>query len=308
MPSGVEGGTKKDKMTATRLQPRYVNKPWGRRNLLPWSDGLPPTAEPVGEIIFDAGDGLPADPPLLIKLLFTSEALSVQVHPDGVTAQELGLPRGKDEAWVVLSADPGAQIGLGLVKPVHADVLAAAARDGSIEALLDAHRVKAGDVLLAEAGTIHAIGAGLVLIEVQQNLDLTYRLYDYGRLDHGAPRPLHVDAALAVATRDVWQPTSSPRVLRGGRTVVVEGPSFVVERLRASGNVRIGASPQRPVWAAVVAGCGRADGMPFATGEVWYQDGPADWQFDRDADIVLAYPGDRAVAAAWQHAEDRATA
>ena len=295
-------------MTATRLQPRYVHKPWGRRDLTPWSDGLPPTTEPVGEIIFDAGAGPPADPELLITALFTAEALSVQVHPDAATAASLGLPRGKDEAWVVLSAEPGARIGLGLTGPVSPDVLAAAARDGSIEALLDSRPVHAGDVMLAEAGTIHAIGAGVVLIEVQQNLDLTYRLYDYGRLDHGVPRDLHLGPALAVATREVWAPAMAPRAMGAGRTAFVEGPNFVVERVRAHGTGRIGASQQRPVWVAVVAGSGTVDGAAFIPGEVWFHTGAAQWHFNGEADLVLAYPGDRAVDVAWQQVQARAVA
>ncbi len=287
-------------MTATRLQPRYVHKPWGRRDLAPWSDGLPPTTEPVGEIIFDAGAGLPADPPLLIKLLFTAEALSVQVHPDTATATRLGLPRGKDEAWVVLSAEADAQVGLGLTRAVSAAELAAAAHDGSIESLLAARPVKAGDVLLAEAGTIHAIGAGLVLIEVQQNLDLTYRLYDYGRLDHGAPRPLHVDAALDVAVRDVWHAVATPCAAGAARQTCVEGPSFVVERVHATAAARITAAPDGPVWVAVVSGTGTVDGAAFIPGEVWFVTGAAQWQFEHTADLVLAYPGARASAHVWQ--------
>jgi|JI10StandDraft_1071094.scaffolds.fasta_scaffold25168_5 mannose-6-phosphate isomerase len=295
-------------MTATRLQPRYVHKPWGRRDLAPWADGLSPTVEPVGEIIFDAGTGLPDDPELLIKVLFTAEALSVQVHPDAVTAASLGLPRGKDEAWVVLSAEPGAQVGLGLTQPVSPAALATAARDGSIAALLAARAVNAGDVILAQAGTIHAIGAGLVLIEVQQNLDLTYRLYDYGRLDYGVPRELHLDAALAVALPEVWQPATLPRALDGRRTAFVEGPSFVVERVRAHGTARIDASHERPVWAAVVDGNGTADGARFMAGEVWIHTAAAEWQCDGESDIVLAYPGDSAHDGAWQQVAAPATA
>jgi len=286
-------------MTATRLQPRLVHKPWGRRDLAPWSNGMPATTEPVGEIIYDSGVGLPADPPLLIKLLFTAQALSVQVHPDEATAAKHGLPRGKDEAWVVLAAEPDARIGLGLNAPVTRDTLEAAARNGTIEALLDARAVHADDVLLAQAGTIHAIGAGLVLIEIQQNLDLTYRLYDYGRLDHGLPRDLHLDAGLAVATRDVWAPLTAPHALDDARTVFVEGPSFVVERIAAAGAATLHATADRPVWVALVAGQGRVDGAACGAGEVWFNIGDTDWQFDAAADLVLAYPGDSVCARAW---------
>jgi mannose-6-phosphate isomerase len=132
--------------------------------------------------------------PILVKLLITSDKLSVQVHPDG----ECGV--GKTEMWHILSAAPGAQIALGFKEPVGADALRAAATSGEIERLLRWIPVSAGETYFIPAGTIHAIGAGITLCEVQQNSDITYRLYDYGR-----PRELHLDRALEAADLETWR-------------------------------------------------------------------------------------------------------
>src|SRR5690606_21069723 len=119
---------------------------------------------------------------LLVKYIFTSEKLSVQVHPSDAQAA-LGEPgdRGKEECWLVLDAEPGAQLGLGLTRNLAQDELRAAALDGSIEDMLGWRSVSPGDFFRILPGTVHAIGPGLSLVEVQQNSDTTYRLYDYGR-------------------------------------------------------------------------------------------------------------------------------
>lgn len=137
-----------------------------------------------------------AEPPLpiLVKLLLTSDKLSVQVHPTG----ECGV--GKTEMWHILSAAPGAQIALGFTQPVSAEALRAAAVSGEIESLLRWIPVSAGDTYFIPAGTVHAIGGGITLCEIQQNSDITYRLYDYGR-----PRELHLDRALEAANLDAWR-------------------------------------------------------------------------------------------------------
>ena len=164
-----------------------VEKVWGR-------DRLPEPfttmdEKKIGEIWFDP----PAEmPDLLVKYLFTSEKLSVQVHPS--TADALPSEQGKEECWLVLDAEPGAQLAIGFNEPLSREEIRAAALDGSIENLLTWHAVKPGDFYYLPAGTVHAIGAGIALVEVQQNSDTTFRLYDYGR-----PRELHLERALAVA-------------------------------------------------------------------------------------------------------------
>lgn len=170
----------------------------------------------IGELWFDG----PADAPLLVKYLFTSDRLSVQVHPNDEQARARGL-RGKSECWYVVEAEPGASIGLGLKRKVTADGLHAAALDGSIVELLDWRPVTAGDFLAVPAGTIHAIGGGITLVEIQQNSDVTYRLYDYGR-----PRELHLDDALAVANRGPYPDALVRKVDPDRDGLLVEGPPF----------------------------------------------------------------------------------
>jgi len=172
------------------LRTRMIEKPWGRSKLpAPFANG---THDRVGEIWFEHPDG--DDLPLLVKYIFASEKLSIQVHPDDAQARKRGLKHGKTECWYVLDADPGAMLGLGLKEPLSRDEIRSAALDGSIEQAIDWKPVSAGDFVMVPAGTIHAIGAGVALLEFQQNIDVTYRLYDYGR-----PRELHLDDAVDVS-------------------------------------------------------------------------------------------------------------
>lgn len=174
-----------------RLTTKIVDKPWGRIGIDPrfHVDGQ----RQVGEIWFEP----PADYELdvMCKYLFTTERLSIQVHPDDATAQARGYPRGKDECWIILAADDHAELGIGTVREASGDEVIAAAKDGSIIDLMDWRKPAVGDFLYNEAGTIHALGPGLTVMEIQQAVDLTYRLFDYGR-----PRELHLEEA-----RDVVQ-------------------------------------------------------------------------------------------------------
>ena len=203
-----------------RLTTRTVEKVWGRRELPePFANH---GSEPVGEIWFEPPPQLDT---LLVKYLFTSEKLSVQCHPSDAQAPE--GESGKEECWYVLDAEPGATLAIGLDRELSPEDLRAAALDGSIEQLLTWHEVRAGDFFYLPAGTIHAIGPGLSLIEVQQNSDITYRLYDYGR-----PRELHLDAAMAVAQRSPYDLSRYARsVPAEGDAVLVEGPHFRLERI-----------------------------------------------------------------------------
>ena len=169
-----------------RLGTEFIEKPWGRT-------GVPGAADPgmrIGEIWYKGSSDLP----LLLKQIFTSERLSVQVHPNDEQARALGLASGKTECWYILDCDDDAVLGLGFVGGLDKDELRAAALDGSIEQRMHWRPVRAGDFFLVPAGTVHAIGAGIHLVEFQQNSDVTFRLYDYGR-----PRELHVDDAVDVA-------------------------------------------------------------------------------------------------------------
>ncbi len=271
-------------MTVTKLVQRRVEKIWGRRDLPAMFGRVDADSEPVGEIWFEPADG--RDVELLVKYLFTSERLSIQVHPDDAGARRAGYKRGKEEAWVVLEAEPDATIGLGLKAPATKATLRQAALDGSIEQRLDWRPVKAGDVYYSPAGTVHALGAGLKLIEIQQNVDLTYRLYDYGR-----PRELHLDEGVEAAEPARYCAPSLPYATASGREILAHGRAFVLERWRHAAAGTLQASQQRPVWLVPVTGAARVGGAPLAAGSVWLVDAPAELSLEAGAEILAAYPG-----------------
>ena len=270
-------------MPATLLHTHRVEKPWGRHTLYPGFPDPAPGTDPVGEVWFQApGD---TSPDLLIKYLFTSEKLSVQVHPDDAQAQARGLPRGKDECWVILDAAPDSTIALGPKQTITRDALRADAQDGSIEDDLDWVPVKAGDFYYAPSGTIHAIGGGLTLIEVQQNSETTYRLYDYG-----SDRELHLKDGVDVAHLDPYQPIAAPGGDEPGRKVMVEGPKFVLERW--TGGARDVTVPEgKTAWLIPITGSGEVGGVAFKAGECVTVTGSETVTASEDADVLFAYPG-----------------
>lgn len=203
------------------LETKTVEKPWGK-------DVLPepfeaPDGKRIGEIWFVPPRDLPQ---LLVKYLFTSEKLSVQVHPSDAQTLAAGMGRqGKEECWLVIDAEPGATLGIGFKGDVDAETMRAAALDGSIEDMLVWHPVKAGDFFYIPANTVHAIGGGCSIIEIQQNSDITYRLYDYGR-----PRELHLDQAIAVA-KGAPHDAALRRHVPPGDVPLVDGPYFRLDQV-----------------------------------------------------------------------------
>lgn len=228
-------------MTAARQLPtRMVAKVWGRDHLpAPFAA---PEGERIGEIWFEPPPELPQ---LLVKYLFTSEKLSVQVHPSD--AQALPGEAGKEECWLVLDAEPDARLAIGFVREVSADEIAAAAQDGTIEDLLEWHPARAGDLFYLPAGTVHAIGPGLSLVEVQQNSDTTFRLYDYGR-----PRELHLDRGLAVAQGEPYGAEHRRSVADG--QALVDGPLFRFDRIEGAPDAATIAAYDGPLLALPLAG------------------------------------------------------
>lgn len=200
-----------------KLSRRYVEKPWGRTQLPRMFDA--PVGKRIGEVWLSAD----TEQPLLVKYLFTSERLSIQVHPDDAQAQARSLPSGKSECWTILDAEPGATLGLGLKRDVAKDELRAAALDGSIEELMDWRPVRRGDFFMVPPGTVHAIGDGISLIEFQQNADVTYRLYDYGR-----PRELHLDDAIAVANAEPYRHSLVQHLDAHETRILANGPHFTL--------------------------------------------------------------------------------
>ena len=205
-----------------KLPIRTVEKPWGKDILPPPFHA--PEGQRIGEIWFVPP---PQVPSLLVKYIFTSEALSVQVHPTDAQAAAAGeKDRGKEECWLVIDAEPGATLGVGFHDHVDHETMRAAALDGSIEDMLVWHPVKAGDFFYIPANTVHAIGAGVSLIEIQQNSDITYRLYDYGR-----PRELHLDAGIAVSQGEPLDPALHRHIPDRGTVQLASGAYFTAHRL-----------------------------------------------------------------------------
>jgi mannose-6-phosphate isomerase len=234
-----------------RLAPYFRTRIWGFHDLAPWFD-YKTDGEPIGEVwltgemckaatgpytgqtlqaITDAhgpellgsalGDG---EFPLLIKMLFPKEKLSVQVHPDDAMARKYGEPRGKTECWYTLDAQPGAQVALGIHAGVTCEQVRAAIKAATLEELLEMVPVEKNDMLFVDAGTVHAMGPGVVILETQQTSDLTYRMYDYGR-----PRELHLEKSLE-ATRVKTRAGKIPPQSVNGHTVLIDEKYFEIER------------------------------------------------------------------------------
>jgi mannose-6-phosphate isomerase len=235
-----------------RLAPWISERPWGYRDLRPWYD-LVAKGEPIGEVWLTgdqcvastgphAGQTLAAifrqapeamlgpsapspDSPLLLKVIFAKDKLSVQVHPDDKMAQKYGDPRGKTECWYALAAEPEAQLALGLKPGVTIDDVKEGIAAGTLEESLDVLHVAAGDMVFVDAGTVHAIWPGSILLETQQNCDLTYRMYDYNR-----GRELHIEKSLEATRLKTRAGKVAARAL-ADRTVLIEEEYFCVERI-----------------------------------------------------------------------------
>ena len=235
-----------------KLEAALHVKVWGGRRLATQMGKPLPTAQPYGESwelhdtslitngayrgaslgeltrqfgadLVGAGNDPAEGMPLLAKFIDAGEWLSVQVHPDDAQAKDMeGEPRGKSEAWLVLHAEAGARLVIGLQKGITRQQMKSAIQSGRLEALLVYAEVKAGDVLYIPANTVHALGPGILVYEIQQSSDTTYRLYDWGRLGlDGQPRQLHIDKGAAVANLE-----SLPQVRRPGGDLLVEGEYF----------------------------------------------------------------------------------
>jgi mannose-6-phosphate isomerase len=258
----------------------FVERIWGTPDLRPWYDFVSagtPGQNPIGEVwltgdacrvqtgalagktlseVFAeyatemlgpaAAEGMQGQSPLLLKVIFAREKLSVQVHPDDRLAQKYGQPRGKTECWYALAAEPGAQVAAGIKAGVTLEQVEQEVADGTLEESLEILPVEAGDMIYVDAGTVHAIWPGSVLLETQQNCDLTYRLFDYGR-----PRELHVAKALEATRLQTAAGKELPLEL-ADRTVLVDREYFCVEKIRVDG-MRAGKSMGRELVASAPA-------------------------------------------------------
>ena len=230
-----------------RLPTRFLEKVWGTTDLLPW---YPPSQAKIGEVWFEA------DLPLLVKFVFTSDRLSVQVHPNDEFASLHEKSLGKTEMWYVLRADPGARLAIGFREAITPERLRESALNGEIVDLLNWIEVQAGDAFFIPAGTVHAIGGGLALCEVQQHSDITYRLYDYGR-----PRELHLDKSIQVAFTGASDPKSV--------MLPIDCQYFHTELDRTSSSLLYKPEHGRFHVVIFVSGTGTIADQPFREGEAW---------------------------------------
>ncbi len=239
-----------------RIEPKFEVRVWGYGDLRPWFD-VRAESDPIGEAWLTGdmcmvgtgphkgkrldtmfrefhdellGAGVRVEgSPLLIKVIFAKEKLSVQVHPDDTMAQKYGHPRGKTECWYALDAQLGARVAVGLEPGVTPEQVEKGIKGGTLEESLNILPVAKGDMIFVDAGTVHAIWPGAVLLETQQNCDLTYRMYDYGR-----PRELHIEKALEATRLTTQAGKVQPEVL-GDRTVLIDTEYFCVEQIKVDG-------------------------------------------------------------------------
>jgi mannose-6-phosphate isomerase len=249
-------------MAIERARALAVQKPWGVSDLRPWNRADHTGGRLVGEIWYERSGTPASDPSLLLKLLFTSQPLSIQVHPDDAYAQAMGLARGKTEAWYILTAAPGAKIALGLKKRLPALQLREAIEDGSIADLVAWRTVLSGVVVFVPAGAIHAIGAGLVIAEIRQRSDATFRMFDFGR-----KRELHVTDAVAVAAAVPADVVVKPKRLTDERTLLTSNPLFAFERIELAPDSTLRFEAERETWLLVVSGSGHAGTFDVVTGD-----------------------------------------
>jgi mannose-6-phosphate isomerase len=273
-----------------RIEPTFDVRVWGYQDLRPWFD-VSASDGPLGEawltgdmclvatgqhkgkrldtLFHEAHDQLlgPAvrmvDSPLLVKVIFAKEKLSVQVHPDDKMAQKYGDPRGKTECWYALDAGPGAKVAVGLKPGVTLEKIERGIHQGTLEESLNILPVMRDDMIFVDAGTVHAIWPGAILLETQQNCDLTYRMYDYGR-----PRELHIEKAIEATRLTTRAGKISPKPL-ADRTTLIDTEYFRVERIPVDGKREssslCGADTQAGLaYLFAAGGVGRISGEGFA--------------------------------------------
>lgn len=262
-----------------RLKASLHERPWGTMSLGPW---FPKPECRTGEVWLTAQESLP----LLIKFLFTSEPLSVQVHPNDEYARknEHGS-LGKTEMWYILAAEPGATVALGFRERITPERLREAAISGEIKDLLNFVPVQAGDTIFTPAGVVHAIGPGVTLLEIQEQSDITYRLYDYGR-----GRQLHLERGIEVSDPAPPPPAVQPCKLDEVRTLLASCAYFVTEHWKLSGVYEPVPIPGVCHILIALEGAGTINGERFQAGEAWHvPQGRLRLEADENAVLISTY-------------------
>jgi mannose-6-phosphate isomerase len=297
----------------TRIEPKFMPRIWGARSLAPIYPEKMNLPEPIGEawltgpqceiesgplagLISEAwrkmprewrgadfeSQQTPREFPLLVKFLFPTDQLSIQVHPDDAYARqnEARDAVGKTEMWHVVSAEPAATLLLGLVPEVDREKFESAIKQGRLEKFFERLPVSPGETFYVPSGTPHTIGAGMILCEVQQNSDLTYRLYDFHRIDaKGNPRELHVAKAMAVIDFDHRKggkvsPVALPSANGAKKSLLVASPYFATERWDLSAQHHAKSDPAHFELSVILSGRGNiqwsANSCSYRQGECWF--------------------------------------
>jgi mannose-6-phosphate isomerase len=293
-----------------RIEPKFVPRIWGMRSLAPLYPEKTSLPEPIGEVWLTgidckiatgpfAGKTLgeswhqmpsewrgrrftePGDFPILVKFIFPNDKLSIQVHPDDAYAaahEQAAGGRGKTEMWHVVSAEPDARVLIGLVPEANREKFVKAIETNALEKIFVHWRVQPGDTFFVPAGTPHTIGPGMVLCEIQEYSDLTYRVYDYGRVDtHGKPRELHIQKALDVIQfgRPVHGKVSRlPLPANGSRKVLLAAcPYFAAERWKITTHAEGFSNPEHFDLCVILTGSGQlawsGSSAKYQRGECW---------------------------------------
>ena len=294
-----------------RIDPIFSPRLWGSRSLAPIYPERTNLSEPLGEAwltgadckiasgpfagkkLSDVWDAMPKewrgirlasqkDFPILVKFIFPQDKLSIQVHPDDAYAaahEQAAGGKGKTEMWHAVSAEPGASLLLGLKPGTDKQKFLDAMKEGKLEEIFQSHPVSAGDTFFVAAGTPHTIGPRMILCEVQEYSDLTYRVYDYGRVDgHGRPRELHVEKALEVMNFDAPAPAKLAALHLPGervhKTLLAACPYFATERWEFRASVHAESIRDRFELFVILDGSGhihwQGSQLPYQRGQCWF--------------------------------------
>lgn len=266
---------------------RVLQKPWGVTDPRPWN-AADPSGHSIGEICFERSSVPASEPTLLLKILLTNQPLSIQVHPDDKFARSIGLPNGKTEAWYVLAAEPGAAVALGLKQSLTPSELRKAVEDGTIARLVAWRPISTDDIVFVPAGTIHAIGPGLVIAEIQQRSDATFRMFDHGR-----DRELHVERALAAAIAVPASAQTPPQHLEHGRVLLTSNSHFVFERLELEPDSVWHLDATRETWILILSGTARVGALNVIKGQAVFAEAMRVglWAGETGVVCLIAYTG-----------------
>lgn len=232
--------------------------------------------------------------PVLIKIIDAKNNLSIQVHPDDEYAKRVEHEFGKTEIWYVLDADDDAQLIYGFKNKISKEDFRKAIENNTLPEILNSVKVKKGDLFFIEAGTVHAIGKGTLIAEIQQNSNSTYRVYDYGRLGKdGKPRELHIDKAVDVTVTKPpkygTKPQGEPENISGGKKqLLTKCDLFTVYRYDCESEITLNADNSSFNHILIIDGCGKINSREFKKGDSFFVPaGFGEYKIEGNAEIIM---------------------